>query len=335
MSPPHGIDSGRAGLNSLMVRAVAALRYGGPEVIGVVDVESRVPEPGEVTIAVRAAALGRWDAKQAEGAAGADPAKLPVRLGGEAAGVVTAVGADAVGLEGEPLAVGDEVFGSKLRGAQASELTVKASLLLRKPPTASFAEAAGLLGGGTTAVHALEAVRVAAGDTVLVHSASGSVGRLVAQLAILRGARVIGTASERNHDALRALGAEPVAYGDGLEGRVRALAPDGVDAAIDTVGTDEAVAVSLALLAEPARLVTIANAQFDAVLAAGGQAIGGGAGADPGTAIRDAARPELARLLAEGAIDVDIARVFPLEDARAAYELLVTGHAGGKVILEL
>lgn len=317
-----------------MVRAVVAAAYGGPEVISVVDAESRVPEAGEVTIAVKAAALNRWDAKQAEGAAGADPAKLPVRLGNEAAGVVTAVGEDAVGLEGEPLALGDEVYGHKLRGAQASELTVKAALLLRKPAARSFVEASGLLSNGTTAVHALAAVGVGAGHTVLLHSASGAVGWLVSQLALLRGARVVGTASARNHDALRELGVEPVTYGDGLEGRVRALAPDGVDAAIDTVGTDEAVAVSLALLADPARLVTIANAQFAPVVAAGGKAIGGGAGADPGTAIRDAARLELAELFAAGRLGVDVARTYPLEEARDAYELLVTGHAGGKVVLE-
>jgi NADPH:quinone reductase len=322
------------GLDEGMVRAVVAAAYGGPEVISVIDVESRAPEPGEVTIAVRAAALNRWDAKQAEGAAGTDPAKLPMRLGGEAAGVVTAVGERAVGLEGSPLAIGDAVYGHKLRGAQASELTVKAALLVRKPEDRSFAEAAGLMSNGTTAVHALEAVGVGAGDTVLLHSASGAVGWLVSQLALLRGARVIGTASERNHDALRELGVEPVRYGEGLEERVRALAPDGVDAAIDTVGTDEAVAVSLALLDDPARLVTIANAQFDAVTAAGGKAIGGGAGADPGTAIRDAARSTLADLFAAGRVGVDIARTFPLEEARAAYELLVTGHAGGKVVLE-
>jgi NADPH:quinone reductase and related Zn-dependent oxidoreductases len=317
-----------------MVRAVVAAAYGGPEVIEVVDVESREPGPGEVTIAVRAAALNRWDAKQAAGAAGTDPAKLPMRLGSEAAGVVTAVGADAVSLEGETLAVGDEVYGHKLRGAQASELTVKAGLLVRKPPQRSFVEAAGLLANGTTAVHALEAVGVGEGDVVLLHSASGAVGWLVAQLARLRGARVIGTASERNHDALRELGVEPVVYGDGLLERVRALAPEGVDAAIDTVGTDEAVAVSLALLAHPERLVTIANAQFDAVTAAGGKAIGGGAGADPGSELRDAARLELAQLFAAGAIGVDVARAYPLEEARAAYEHLVTGHAGGKVVLE-
>src|SRR5690606_38366353 len=121
---------------------------------------------GEVVVEVRAAALNPSDAKTAQGLWGDDPAKLPRRLGAEAAGVVTAVGDDAVGLEGEPLAVGDEVYGHRLSGAQASELTVPADRLLRKPADVSFAAASGLLLTGTTAVHALEAVRVAAGDVV-------------------------------------------------------------------------------------------------------------------------------------------------------------------------
>jgi NADPH:quinone reductase-like Zn-dependent oxidoreductase len=124
---------------------------------------------------------------------------------------------------------------------------------------------------------------------------------------------------------------QPIAYGDGLADRVRALAPDGVDAAIDTVGTAEALAVSLELLHDPHRLVSIAN--FRDVAPAGGQVIGGGAGADPGTAIRAAARPVLAELFAEGRLHVPIAARFPLAEAQQAYELLASGHAGGKVIL--
>jgi NADPH2:quinone reductase len=315
-----------------MVRAVAATAYGGTEVIDLIDVESRPPGAGEVTIAVKAAPVNRWDAKQAAGAAGTDPAKLPMRLGGEAAGVVTAVGADPVSLEGETLVVGDEVYGTRLRGAQASELTVDAGQLLRKPASVSFVEASGLLANGATAVHALEAVGLASGETVLVHGASGGVGWLVSQLARLRGVRVIGTSSERSHEELRALGVEPVVYGEGLADRVRALAPGGVDAAIDAVGTDEALEVSLQLVADPARIVTMVN--YAAVLAAGGRAIGAGPGADPGSEIRSAARLTLAKLLADGAIGVDVARTYPLAEARAAYEYLVTGHAGGKVVLE-
>lgn len=315
-----------------MVNAVAATSYEGPSAISVIEVDSRPPEPGEVVMAVRAAALNPYDAKLASGAAGADPGKLPLRLGSEAAGVVTAVGEDAVGLEGESLAVGDEVYGHRLGGAQASELTVKAGNLIRKPSGASFAEAAGLLSVGTTAVHAVEAAAVSSGEVVLIHGVSGGVGRLAAQLALLRGARVIGTASPTRHADLAELGVEPVVYGEGLLDRVRALAPTGVDAAIDTIGTAEALEVSTRLLGDVSRLVTIVN--FTAVLDAGGQAIGGGPGADPGREVRAAARLTLAGLFADGAIGVEVARTYPLSDARAAYEYLASGHAGGKVVLE-
>lgn len=314
-----------------MVKAVAAVAYGGPEVIEVIDVESRAPGPGEVTIEVRAAALNPSDLKTAQGQWGDDPAKLPRRLGAEAAGIVTAVGEQPQGLEGELLAIGDEVYGHRLAGAQAGELTVAADQLLRRPASASFGQASGLLLVGTTAVHALEAVGVGAGDVVLLHGASGGVGRIASQLALQRGARVIGTASAARHDDLRRLGVEPVQYGAGLADRVRGLAPDGVDAAIDTVGTLEALEVSLELLHDHARLVTISN--FGPVLAAGGKAIGGGPGADPGREIRAAARLELARLLREGRLDVEVAREFPLDRAREAYEYLATGHPGGKVVL--
>ncbi len=229
---------------------------------------------------MRAAALNPYDGKLAAGAVGSDPAKLPLRLGSEAAGVVTAVGSDPIGLDGIALAVGDEVYGHRLPGAQASELTVKADRLVRKPATASFAEAAGLLSTGTTAVHALEAVHVAGDDVVLVHGASGGVGRMVAQLALLRGARVIGTASAKRHDELAALGVEPVEYGDGLADRVIALAPGGIDAAVDTVGTDEALNVSLHLLRDSSRFVSIVN--FAAALAAGRPGDRRGTGSRPG-----------------------------------------------------
>ncbi|MEO5535153.1 MAG: NADP-dependent oxidoreductase [Pseudolysinimonas sp.] len=314
-----------------MVRAAAATSYGGPESIELIDVASRAPVGGEVVISVRATALNPYDAKLVAGVGTKDPARLPIRLGSEASGVITAVGPDAVALDGSPLAVGDEVYGHRLSGAQADELTVHADRLLHKPEAASFAEAAGLLAVGTTAVHALEAVRVGATDVVLVHGASGGVGRMAAQLAILRGARVIGTASVKRHAELEALGVEPVEYGEGLLDRVVALAPNGIDAAIDTVGTDEALTVSLQLMTDPARFVSIVN--FAAALAAGGQAIGGGPGADPGREIRAAAQTTLGELFADGQLAVEIAAEFPLAEVRAAYELLVGGHAGGKIIL--
>ena len=314
-----------------MPRAVVATAYTGPDGIGVIDVESIPASAGQVVIAVRATALNPWDLKQAKGAMGTDPAKLPMRLGAEASGVVTAMGEDAVGLEGQPLQVGDEVFGYPFAGAQASELTVKAADVLIKPIGVGFEQAAGLLLTGTTAVHGLEAVQVSSGDTLLIHGVSGSVGALAAQLAALRGARIIGTAAPARHDALRALGIVPVAYGDGLLERVKEAAPEGISAALDTVGTDEALAVSLELLDDPSRFVTIANAA--AALAAGGQAIGAAPGADRGTEIRSAARLELAKLIGEGKLHVTVSATYPLEHAADAYAELAEGHAGGKIVL--
>jgi NADPH:quinone reductase-like Zn-dependent oxidoreductase len=314
-----------------MPEAVVASAYGSAaDVIDVITVEGRAPGPGEVTIVVRAASINPFDAKTAAGGAGNDPATLPRRLGSEASGVVTAVGPDAIGIEGEPLAIGDEVYGNRLPGAQATELTVRADALLRKPASLTFEEAAGLLSVGTTAVHALEAAGVAAGDTVLVHGVAGSVGGLVAQLAALRGARVIGTAALARHAALRAAGVEPVAYGPGLADRIRAAAPEGITAAIDTVGTDEALETSLEFV-EPQRFVTIVN--FADALAAGAKAIGGGPGADPGSAVRAAARLTLSGLAARGAITVPIATTLPFAEAREGYRIVTGGHAGGKVVL--
>jgi NADPH:quinone reductase-like Zn-dependent oxidoreductase len=314
-----------------MPHAVVATAYGTTaDVIDVIDVESGDPGPGEVRIAVRAAAINPFDAKIAAGALGTDPSTLPRRLGSEASGVVVAVGEGATGLEGEALAVGDEVFGTGIKGAQAAELTVPAGILLRKPASLSFEEAAGLLSVGTTAVHALEAVGVGAGDVVLVHGAAGSVGNLVAQLALLRGARVIGTAAPSRHAALRDAGIAPVAYGPGLADRIRAAAPDGITAAIDTVGTDEALETSLQFV-QPQRVVTIVN--FGPALAAGAKAIGAGPGAERGTEIRAAARLTLAGLAARGEITVPVSRALPIAEAREGYRLVMDGHAGGKVVL--
>src|SRR5262249_22193638 len=155
-----------------------------------------------------------------------DPSRLPLRLGYEAAGVVSAVGPDT------RVAVGDEVIVFRTSGAYATDLVVPESAVTPKPPSLGWAEAGGLMLTRATATHTLVATKVADGDTVLVHGASGGVGLMAVQLARLRGARVLGTANARNDDLLRELGAEPVAYGDGLLERVRALAPEGVDVAI-------------------------------------------------------------------------------------------------------
>jgi len=166
---------------------------------------------------------------------------------------------------------------------------------------------------------------------VLVHGGAGGVGLMAVQLAVRAGADVIATASEGRHARLRELGAVPVRYGSGLVDRVRALAPDGIDAALDMVGTDEALDASVELVADRRRIATVAG--FRRAPELGIQALGGGPGADPGTNIRSAARMELVHRVEAGELVVDIAAVHPLADAAAAHRELAVGHAHGKVVL--
>jgi NADPH:quinone reductase len=127
-----------------------------------------------------------------------------------------------------------------------------------KPPGLPWETAGAMMLTGTTAIHLLTATGVTEGDAVLIHGAAGGVGSVAAQIAVRGGARVIGTASEKQFERLRGYGVVPVAYGDGLPGGVRSAAPDGAGAAIDTVGTDEAIDVSLALVRDRLRIATIA-----------------------------------------------------------------------------
>lgn len=308
-----------------MTRVVLATAYGGPEVLTVADRPVSAPGPGEARVEVRAAGVNPADWKSYTGAFGTDPAQLPRRLGFEVSGVVTAVGPDVA------LSVGDEVIGFRVSGGYAAEVVVPATALVPKPASLGWEPAAGLMLAGATAVHALTATGVGPGDTVLVHGAAGGVGLMAVQLAALRGARVVGTVGGDGADLVRRLGAEPVRYGAGLADRVRAVAPDGVDAALDLVGTDEAVDVSLELVADRHRIATIAA--FGRAAADGIRALGGGPGADPGTELRDAARAELAALAGAGRLEVVVAGSFPLEEVAAAHRQGMAGHTHGKLVL--
>ncbi|MFH9089821.1 NADP-dependent oxidoreductase [Streptomyces sp. NPDC017673] len=304
--------------------------YGGPEVLSLIDVAVPEPGPGQVRIAVRAAGVNPFDHKTYSGAFGTDPQRLPLRLGLEAAGLVTAVGAHATGPAG-PIAVGDEVIAYRAPGAYAAELVVPAESVIPKPAALSWEQAGGLLAAGVTAVHVLEATGVSQGDTVLIHGAAGGVGLVAVQEAVARGATVVATASPAKHEVLRELGAIPVAYGPGLADRVRAAAPSGVDAAADLVGTDEAVDVSLELVADRSRIATIAGFQRGAQ--AGIKLLGGAPGADPGTDIRDAARLHLTEAAAAGRLRVLVASSYPLAEAAAAHRESMAGHTTGKIVL--
>jgi len=323
----HGTSgSVAAGVASVVI----APGYGGPEVLTVVDEPTPEPGPGEVRLEVRAAGVNPIDYKVYSGAFGRDPGRLPIRLGSEAAGVVAAVGPDAVGPAG-PVAVGDEVVAFRAPGAYATGLIAPAQAMVPKPATLDWAQASGLMVTGATAWHALTVTDVHEGDTVLINAAAGGVGLMAVQLAAIRGASVVATAGPARHGFLRELGATPVAYGPGLAGRVRDAAPGGITAALDLVGTDEAMEVSLAMVADRDRIVTIAA--FAKGLAAGIKVIGGGPGADPGTEIRDAARLELARLAGAGKLTVFVTQTFPLTEVSAAHQAIMTGHATGKIAL--
>ena len=297
------------------MRAVQYSRHGGPEVLHVTD----VPEPhagaGQVRIRVRAAAVNPYDHKVRSGmfAGGAEPAR-PTIPGAEAAGVVDEVGYGVAGTR-----VGDHVFGLATGGASA-----EFALLTHwapKPGTVSFEEAAGLTVVSETAERCLRLLGVVAGETLLVHGAAGGVGQAALQLARLRGARVIGTASAHNHDLIRSLGATPTTYEGGLPARVAALAPQGVDAVLDAAGTslDELLQI------EPTRVVTIAN------YAAGDRGVRVTTGGGDEAAFD--VLPWISDLACRGEYRLRVAAAFPAEEAAEAHRLSESRSAGGKIVL--
>ena len=294
------------------------------------EVDVSPPGPGEVTIRVRAAGVNPADAKHV---AQARPgATFPVPIGYELSGEILAVGPDTLGGSGA-LAVGDEVVAFRVQGAYATEITVPARDVFAKPATLSHPEAANLLLAGTTAAEMIQVTRVAAGDTVLLHAASGAVGVSLLQQARELGVRVIGTVgpdAADSADRVRRYGGTPVAYGDGLRERVEdAAGGDPLVAAWDAVGTEEAIDVSLALVAERDRIVTIVDpdrAKRDGFLWI--------AGARPESArFRDIARARVLELAASGVLEVPLSRTYPLEEAVEAVRFVMTGHPGGKVAL--
>lgn len=304
--------------------AVVATAYGASDVLEFREVPIDGPADGQVLIDVKAAGVNPIDWKLYSGAFGTDPAAMPMRLGLEISGTVAAVGPGVGGFQ-----PGDDVIAAGQIGGYANQIVTTVDQVFKKPASLSFNEAAGFLLTGQTAVHLLEATNVTEGDTVLIHGAAGGVGLLATQLAKARGATVIATASAARHEQLRGYGAIPVEYGPGLQDRVSAIGS--VDAALDLVGTDEAADVSLALVADKDRIATIAG--FGRAATDGFKALGGGPGADAGTEIRLAARPELIRLAGNGELKVTIDRTYPLAEARQAHEYVQTGHARGKVIL--
>lgn len=297
------------------MKAVRYSQFGGPEVLEIVELPDPHVGPGQVRVAVRAAGVNPSDWKQRSGMMGGE---LPQTTGHEVAGVVDEIGEGIV-----DVAVGDRVFGFSADGAGAAELALLADYA-PIPPSLDFPAAAGLPVALETATRALDALGVGAGSTLLVNGAAGGVGSAAVQLAAARGARVIGTSSPANHDYLSSLGAEPVEYGEGLSERVRALAPDGVDAALDVAGSG--VLPELIELADgPEHVVTIADfggAKEHGVTFSSG---------DAGRAVY--ALAEIGELIESGRFSLPVAQSFPLAEIAEAHRVSEDGHVRGKLVL--
>ncbi|SEH91241.1 MULTISPECIES: NADP-dependent oxidoreductase [unclassified Leifsonia] len=303
-----------------------ATRWGGPETWEFAEVEVPEPRQGEVTIRVGAAGVNPADYKHV--AAPRAGLQLPVPIGYEVAGVLSAIGPDTEIASGGG-AVGDAVVAFRIRGGYATEVTVPAKDVFAKPARLSDEEAANLLLAGTTAAQMLHLADVRAGETILVHGASGAVGMSILQQAAEIGARAIGTSSEASFARVRRFGGLPVEYGPGLAERVAEAAQGRIAAALDTVGTDEAIDVSLQLVPDRVRIVTIVAAKR-----AEEEGFHAPFGAQPESqAFRDAHRAELLELAGSGRLQVPVARTYPLAQAPEALAFLKDGHPGGKLAL--
>jgi len=306
-------------------RKWVAVGFGGPEVLRNIEADVPDPGPGQVTIGVRACGMNPADAKHI--VPGQDPALLPLSIGYEVAGVVTALGPD-TGFASGGGAPRDEVV-AQVTGGYTTAITTSASSVFAKPSALTFPEAANLLLVGTTAADLLHTSGAGEGETVLLHGAAGAVGVSVLQQARLLGVRVVGTASPPNFGVVRRFGGIPVEYGPGLLGRVRAAAPGGVAAALDTVGSDEAGDVSLSLVADRNRVVTIAAAPR--AIADGYVFIGA---SNPASGpFRAQVRSRILKLARDGDLVVPMAETFKFADAPAAFAALTGPHPPGKLAL--
>nr|WP_083360778.1 NADP-dependent oxidoreductase [Arthrobacter alpinus] len=303
------------------MKAMTYAQYGGTEVLE--QTQRPIPKvaPGAVLIRVKAAGVNPVDWKiMSGGLDGLMDVNFPVVPGWDVAGVVEAVGFDT-----PDFAVGDAVYSygrrDTIQGGTFAELVaLPAAIVAHKPASLSWEQAAALPLTGMTAQRTLDALAVMTGETLLIHNGSGSVGRSAIQIAVNGGVQVIATGSAKNHARLRELGAEPVAYGPGLVERVRAIAPEGVDAVADFAG--DVVQDTLALLKTDGRHASIADWT---VFSHGGQYIW----VRPGTGELE----RLSALVEDGTLSVDVAQTFPLQEVAQAFEASMSGHGTGKIVL--
>jgi NADPH:quinone reductase-like Zn-dependent oxidoreductase len=297
------------------MKAVQFSRFGGPEVLDIVELADPHPGAGEVRVRVRAAGVNASDWKKRQGLM---DQQLPQTLGYEAAGVVDEIGP---GVDG--VATGERVFGACPYGAAQAELAVL-SEWAPIPAGLDDAACAAMPAAAETAARSLDQLAVTAGSVVLINGASGSVGSAAVQLAVARGARVIGTGSPGTHEFLRSLGAEPVAYGPGMTDRIRSIAPGGVDLALDVAGSGVLGELS-ALTGDVKRVITVAD--FEGARATGVRFSRG----DTGRA--SYALAQVAQMAAAGRFTIRVGQTFPLAGVAEAHRVGEAGTVRGKLVL--
>lgn len=304
-----------------MPRAVRFNQYGRIEVLQVVEVDRPKPGPGQVLVRVKAAGINPGETSIRRGLfANRWPATFPSGQGSDLAGIVAELG-EAV----EEFAVGDEVLGfTHNRASQADFVVVEANHLTPRPGNVSWEAAGALFVAGTTAYAAIRAVSLSKGDTVAVSGAAGGVGTIAVQLAVRAGATVIGLASTTHHQWLIDHGVIPITYGEGVSDRIRKASGGHLDAFIDAFGADY-VERALELGVQPERINTIIN--FEAA-ARYGIKVEGNAQAASAEVLA-----ELVSLIDQGALEIPIARVYPLTDVQEAYRELEHRHTLGKIVL--
>ncbi|MDQ1731270.1 MAG: hypothetical protein QOK10_1429 [Pseudonocardiales bacterium] len=298
------------------MKALQFTAYGDPEVLRWVEAPEPHAGPGQIRVAVRSASVNPIDWKVLSGAlAGGEPLAGPRYLGFDAAGVVDEVGDQVVGVS-----VGDEVFG---RGASTqAEYAVLDSWAL-KPPSVDWALAAAAGVAGETAERGLRLLGVSAGDTLFIDGGAGGVGAVAVQMALARGATVIASAGQANHDYLREIGATPVLYGDGVAARVQAAAGGKVQAVFDVAGRTS-IEELISVAPEPSQVLSIAN--FSAAQA-GARVTGGGDDSRPMEALA-----QVAELLEQNKLVIKV-QTFPFDRAAEAYRISQSGHLRGKLVL--
>jgi NADPH:quinone reductase-like Zn-dependent oxidoreductase len=306
------------------MRAVKFTRYGGPEVLDIVEVPRPAPGPGQVVVAVVTAATNPGEIGIREGRfATIWPADFPEGEGNDFAGYIFEIGSGV-----DDFAVGDEVLGFAPRAAQAEYVALSAKRVAAKPARLSWEAAATIAGAGATAWASVEAVDPQPGEAIVVSAAAGGVGIYAAQLVLLRGADVIGTCGETNADLLTSLGIQPAQYGPGLARQLRDLAPNGIDGYIDTYGSGN-VSLAVSLGVEPDRINTLIDQEAVQRFGVHSEA--------QEQADTPAIWAELAALVARGDITVPIAAVydFTTEQVRQAYRDVGTRHVSGKRVLRV